>query len=251
MHFTRVDCDIYDGSKSSEGGESFAVLNPSGTPGCAVLGMTSAARDGVSSHVASRLALEHYLDSIQNFFQTKSINQTSIELQTDLNLEVLEDAFREANRSVYEFGHKLAAGGRMAASLMGVVLCGDVIAAGKADTGNAYLIRRGEVVPFFVEDAALNDKGKQQNYVGAHSMVNVELSSIFLESNDRIVVFSRSLTENEESKFIDLAPGLDTTVVKPAKLFAEKIFSRSSEPPSIFVISIGPAGIYLSEEIAV
>ena len=67
--------------------------------------------------------------------------------------ELIIDVIKNANESVYSFGHKLAAGGRMASSLLGIVIEENTIAAGRVGAGSAYLYREGDLFSFFESSA--------------------------------------------------------------------------------------------------
>lgn len=80
-----------------------------------------------------------------------------------VSLELLEKAFKAADDSVYQFGHKLAAGGRLSTSLIGLVIEKNLIAAGRVGHGNAYLCREGEVFPFFLKPYSIRVLGTPPN----------------------------------------------------------------------------------------
>lgn len=249
MSLTKVDCVIAESPLPHDPGELFSVLNPIARPGCIVAGFVKAISHTVSGQIASRLALEHYLDSTSQFLTQKRTALLSGERDTII-LEALERAFREANRSVYDFGHKLAAGGRMGASLLGLILYDSFIAVGKSDIGSVYIVRSGEVVPFFVEESNLDgNTSLTRNLVGANSLVNIELSSLPLEPNDQVIAFARTVLPKEEAKLVDCvrAGFLDST--SAMKFLSSQVFSANVETPATVIINLGPEGIYLEEAV--
>jgi hypothetical protein len=144
-------------------------------------------------------------------------------------VELLHDAFRSANASVYSFGHKLAAGGRMSASLIGLVVEGGKLAAGRAGVGSVYLYRDGGLLPFFEnpEDSEkIGDASetpdlqalKRLSFIGANSVVDVEVASVDLQPGDIACVFSRPLTNLNETLLLE---GLEA-------FEADRVFDGSS-----------------------
>jgi hypothetical protein len=237
---TKIDCSIKEGSGLLAKGEHYTLFNPIKEPGCVVGIFSSPARETVSGNIASKLALDHFASAITDALVKPSAQDIEAKVVASL-----EYAFKESNRNVYEFGHQLAAGGRMGASLMAVVVQRGIIAIGKTDSGSVYIIRNGEVVPFFIETH--RDAATSPNYVGLNSLVNVEVSSLPLQSGDEIIAFSKTLTMEEEGKLVDtvqvaLMTGRDSLV-----LGIDHIFSERMDIPVLLTISVGPEGIYLAE----
>lgn len=181
---------------SSRERAAVVALNPESKPGCLVLAGSSAVRDSVGSQVACKLGIEHFVEGVLDFFKDRdSAHSDDSQPNRELSVKVLEAAYRRANRSVYEFGHKLSAGGRMSASLLGVVIEDDVVVAGRVGLGGAYLFRNKELYPFF-DQSALQKRPKSE--LGVNSLVAVELASIRAAESDIIVLFSCELSPLEE-----------------------------------------------------
>ncbi|RMD83899.1 MAG: hypothetical protein D6808_07925 [Candidatus Dadabacteria bacterium] len=242
MELTRIDCDISYRELSDS--STFSVFNPGARPGTLVAGFSSAPREAVSSKVASRLAIQRYVEAITDFFW-EAAPASLQEDERDQNLEALERAFREANKSVYEFGHQLVAGGRMVASLFGIVISNKVVAAGKSDSGAAYMFRDGKLAPFFVEEAQSSLTGSL-NFVGASSMLNVELSSIKLQESDIIVALSETPDAETESRLVDICLDGVLQSEDAAEKISRRLYSQSYFPV-VMVVTVGPGVIYLKE----
>lgn len=241
LDITKIDCDLAGGTKSLGQNDLYTVFNPTLHPGCLAACFSKAAHQTMSGNIASRLALEHFVKAVSD-----ALSKPSIEDSETRAVMAMEFAFREANQSVYDFGHQLAAGGRLGAALIGLIIQDNVVAVGKSDAGSVYIVRHGEVVPFFIDEG--RDNSFAGNYVGAHSLVHVELSSLPLQSEDRLLAFSRTLETEEEAKLIDL---LQAEYLPPnggANSILEKIFSKDVEDlPVLMTVAIGPEGIYLQE----
>ena len=236
MTLTRIDCQFYRGAAAESA--SFAALNPARKPGSIVAAGSSAGRESLGGQVACKLALEHFVDGVLEFFDPAGQSGNG----GDITLEVLESAFRRANSSVYQFGHQLAAGGRLAASLIGVVIQNSVVATGRVGSGSAYLYRAGELFPFFEQ----RSQGSEV-FIGANSVVSVELASVPIEETDTIFVFSETLSVELESDLLDFLDGAD---LRSSRLCSEVIGYLFPEIASVsfgMVLGVGPDTIYLSE----
>ncbi len=240
LSLTKIDCTVTGGSSLLAKGELYSIFNPIREPGCVVSVFSAPARDTVSGTIASKLALDHFISAI-----TEVLSKPSAHDPESRVVSALEYAFKEANRNVYEFGHQLAAGGRMGTSLMAIVVERGVIAIGKTDAGSVYIVRNGEVVPFFIE--AHRDSQMSPNFVGLNSLVNVEVSSLPLQSGDEILGFSKTLSVDEEMKLVDSVQigliGAGSNIPNAH----EHLFADRKEVPVMLDISVGPEGIYLAE----
>jgi hypothetical protein len=240
LSLTKIDCAVTGGSSLLAKGELYSIFNPIREPGCVVAVFSAPARETVSGTIASKLALDHFTSAI-----TEALSKPSAYDPESRVVSAMEFAFKEANRNVYEFGHQLAAGGRMGTSLMAVVVERGVIAIGKTDTGSVYIIRNGEVVPFFIE--SYRDASAPPNHVGLNSLVNVEVSSLPLQSGDEILAFSKTLSVDEEMKLVDSVQigliGGDGGLA----LGHDHLFVDRKDNPVLLSIAVGPEGIYLAE----
>jgi hypothetical protein len=169
---------------------------------------------------------------------------------SEAGLQILESAFRKANSSVYTFGHKLAAGGRMAATLLGLVLQGELIAAGRAGGGGAYLYRNGELFPFFEGGESPTKTGVAEEVVGKNSLVSVELASVPAQEGDTIFVFGTALTPEMEGTLLDLVRDTDFDAPNPCWEIAQFLFDSPDEVPVAMIARLGLSAIYLDTPMA-
>lgn len=241
---TRIDCDLIQGYRAPRDVASMALCNPGGQPGRMLFVAASAARGSISSQVAHRLSVEHFLDGITQALLDQRLDAVS----------ATEAGFRVANTSVYSFGHKLAAGGRLAASMVSLFIEAGHLCVGRAGIGSAYLFRDGSLYPFFENpiggdpfyeygEALPDDIARKMSLVGAHSVVDVDIASLPLMPADRLVVLSRVLGSHDEKSL--------------AKLFmqnSEKSLLTGKDGKSIsngetlafgVLVRVGPEAIYL------
>ena len=253
MSLTHINCNIFRGAGASNDNSSYVALNPRGEPGSLVIGVSIAAKESISSQVACKLGLEHYINGVLDFYESKteSEDEASGSKPGAISLEVLETAFKKANSSVYQFAHKLAAGGRMASSLLGVVLEDKVIAAGKVGPGNVYLFRAGELFPFFETNtgAAVPSEVSHEGLIGAHSFVSVELASIPVEQGDDIVIFPFNVTNDQQLELQKLLSENVADKENAAAFICKHIFPDTQRIPFSACASLGPETIYLAEAV--
>jgi hypothetical protein len=253
MSLTRIDCQFYRHENAGEK-SGYVALNPSKSPGSLVFAGSSAAREGISSHVASKLSREHFVSAVLDYFNEEKGKLGTGGQEDDISVDVLEAAFRNANTSVYNFGHKLAAGGRMSAALLGLVVEGQTVAAGRVGPGSAYLYRGGELFPFFEQRAFGNDDAAIERLIGAHSIVSVEVASVPVCEDDIIVAFSSVLdSESELQLNVLLAEEVDnpkTSLVEYyLKRIIPRIFGESEEPLFALVARVGPRAVFLGNAV--
>lgn len=203
-----------------------------------------AARESIGSQVACKLGLEHFVDGVLSYYS--EIGDSAQGEGGEISLEVLEAAFRNANSSVYNFGHKLAAGGRLSASLLGVVLEDKTVAAGRVGEGVVYLFRNGELLPFFEEARILK---AAESYIGSNSMVSVELASIAVNEGDCLIVVPQQLPAEKELLLRErLHNGVQNTQ-NPSAEICRCVYEDAFRVPFAMYARIGPETIYLAEAV--
>ena len=188
MRHRRID---YHFSPYKEGVSSVA-FTPRSSPGALIVAIASKAREALGGVVASRLALEHF-------------SEGALEGWSDSDgPKSLEEGFRNANRAVFDFGARLSAGGRLAASLIAVAVDRNEIALARAGRGGAYLFREGQIFPFFEEEVLAHpDDPVLGIYVGAQPKITVQTSAIPCGSRDTVLLLSRTLSSDEIERIED------------------------------------------------
>lgn len=251
MSLTKLQCACQKGEKWGVDSGSCVFFNPQSRPGCLAFGGSTAARESIGGQVASKLALEHFIEGMLDYFHPAPQGRGERETETVSaeNLQAIEVAFKRANNSVYTFGHKLAAGGRMAASLIGVIFQENVVSIGKVGGACAYLARGGELYPFF--DAGSEDNTPDDGaglYVGSASLVSVQLSSVRLEERDALFFFSDSLSEAQVNRLFGI---LDEREQNPSTGCAgvlRQLFPHKNEYGFAAMMEAGVDVIFLDEE---
>lgn len=261
MVFSKIYYNAFAGNRVKAEQSSFLAVNPNLELGSVLFVGSCAERAAIGGQVASKLALQHFLIGAQDSLKNSNSELSNIES----SLSALEAAFRTANSAVYDFGHKLSAGGRMAASLVSVFIRGGLIAAGRVGHGVAYLSRKGEVFPFF------SPKPSDQDIIaiGSNSIVSVELASVPAEEGDVVLIFSEPIPAAEEQELgysvslllpkfeqvEQLNPALSNSPIKASTKFdarscerlTTQVFGEKS-PAYSSILAFGPEVTFLGPE---
>jgi hypothetical protein len=238
VKYQPIHCYAYRGEEKTIESSNFTVFNPTGDPGTAVFACSCAARASIGSQVACRLALEHFTTSLLDYYKTDAADSND-------NSEALESAFREANRSVYTFGHSLAAGGRMAAAFLALVVKNGVFAAGRVGGGSAYLFREGELYSFF-ENTTVHAARAEDAFLGSRSLVAVDLANVPSEAGDKIFLFSEELDLDLENELKKLAADkVVTSSANPAEAVCRYLFATPAAIGFTGTVFLGPDALFL------
>ncbi len=268
MTLTRLDCDIFRGAEAVPDASAFVALNPAMKPAQMVFAGSTAAIQGVGAQVAYRLAIDYFVEGVVN--HVAQFGQTPVQSADDEEsaVEVLEAAFRLANSSVYGFGHKLAAGGRMAASLLAFIVDHQRFAAARVGQGSVYLFRNKQLFPFFGSDGvdrsivgdvpeySTDPASQRQTFIGSHSIIDVEVASVTLHPGDYVVAFSRPLTTLNETllfQHLEVLAGEGFPEVQPygmAEQMCLDVFTQADTLSFACMVGLGPEVIYCSKIVA-
>lgn len=159
----------------------------------------------------------------------------------------------------------------MAASLLGLVIEDGRIAAGRAGVGSVYLFRGEKLLPFFethldpqsVGDAADfpdSEAARKLSFIGANSLVDVELASVELRGEDIACAFSRPLTQLNETLLYEaleaLQAGSDTqegwrgqTEKDLAARICREVFTEPETLSFAMIACLGPDTVYCKDEV--
>lgn len=217
---SKVDLTFYLRENSSSFVRSF---NPNIKPGTAYLVGASPLRSKLGSQVAARLAIDKFLESLPD---NENVDDR------------LEKAFSAANSAIYEFGHKLAAGGRMSTTLIALCVENGEAHCARVSGGDVLLYRKGDLFSFFDSPPIDSDAG-----LGGASLVSVQLSNIELNEFDRIIFLSNRLPSERKPRLLDYLE-VDRG---DSKGLLRDVFPFPDEQDFVGIINIGPNVIFLGE----
>jgi hypothetical protein len=195
---------------------------------------TSVIDDGIKGQVACRLALEHFVEGVLDYYgQGRKVGEAA-----DNSVAILEAGFKRANRSVFDFSQKMLASGKLTSSLIGVVVEDDFVSVGRVGFGGIYVYRGGEVAPF------LDASGERPMMLGADSSVQVQLATLGLEGGDEVIVVSRELSAVEVQSVSGCVRGAEEDERLDIGTIVG-LFNDSRNLDFACRASIGPRAIYL------
>lgn len=231
---TKIDCDFFRGASVAPGRASFVAINPTAKPGSLVMAGTSVIDDGIKGQVGCRLALEHFVEGVLDYYaQGKRRREAA-----DDSVAILEAGFKRANRSVFDFSQKMLASGKLTSSLIGVVIEDDFVSVGRVGFGGVYVYRGGEVAPF------LDSAGERPMMLGADATVQVQLATLGLEGCDEVIVVSRELSGIEAQSVAGCIKGAEEDERLDLSTIVG-LFNDSRNLDFACRASIGPRAIYL------
>lgn len=267
MTLSRVDCDIFRGTEAVPDASAFVALNPVMRPAQIVFAGSTAAIPGVGAQVAYRLAIDYFVEGVIEYVTKAGSAATSVADDAESAVEVLEAAFRVANASVYGFGHKLAAAGRMAASLVAFTVDHNKFAAARVGQGSVYLFRNNQLFPFFssegvdrsvvgdIDEYSTDSASQRQSFVGSHSIIDVEVASVTLRPGDYVVAFSRPLTTLNETllfQHLEVIVQRGFPQSQPygmAEQMCLDVFTHADTLSFACMVGLGPEVIYCSRAV--
>lgn len=204
------------------------AYNPRMTQGSVSFMSAMPGRIGIGGVVAAKVAIDKAL--------------SVLEVSAMPPQPSLEEAFKQANIAAYSFGHELAAAGKVAAALIGMLSDGEEVSVGRVGGGEAYLYRNFELFPFFAE--APKDF---EWYLGGASLVSVQLSTINLQPEDKVIILSDKIQTQRLNRFLDF---FDDAPIDIPNDFSEQlkrhVFPGDGEQSFIGVVGFGKDSIFLS-----
>ncbi|MCB0320116.1 MAG: protein phosphatase 2C domain-containing protein [Bdellovibrionales bacterium] len=247
-----VSCFAYRGEERTIESSNYTVFNPTGRPGSLALAGSCAARASVGGQVACRLALEHFSRSLLDYYASHPEEESvDAEEPSGFHQRALETAFRDANQSVYSFGHSLAAGGRLGALFLALVLRDGCFVSGRVGGGSAYLFREGELYSFF-ETPTRTTVEDEENFLGSRSVVAVDIANVPAEPGDQVYVFSEGLTPSGENELASLLEEFTTDRVKnPVAQVCRFLFEAPSALGFGFGLYLGQNALFLPSSLQV
>lgn len=206
-------------------------INPTMSPGVLFAAGVVPGRQELGGQLASKLAVEAFFLELQEQASQQDLYPPQ---------KCIESAFRRANTAVYEFGHKLAASGRMATSLIGLGVVNGEAAAGRVGHSEAYLYRGYELFPFFEHPPK-----EHEWYVGSSSLISVQLSSIQLQEFDTLLLFGKPLLRELISPLLDFLEEKDPSSPGFSQMLLREVFSDELEQDFVATASFGSKAIFL------
>lgn len=164
-----------------------ALLSLGVKPGAPLLlALMQGGRAGIGSQIALRMSLETAVRGPLDQ-ATSAAGNTEGGAQA---IELVRTAFREANRTVYEYAHRMAQGGNVSATGLVGAYDGSKFGVGVVGDHLSLIIRQGRALSFL--DQARNDSservGALERFIGANAKILVELAATDLKLGDLVIL---------------------------------------------------------------
>jgi len=162
--------------------------------------------EGFGGNITSQIAVRMALDAMKTEALSFSSKSTSAgeskggkNNSSRIGLEFLQSAFREANQQVYQYGHRMLAGGHLGAMAMLLVFDGKKCSLGRVGSYGAFLWRQGKLQPFYESPAEREVHSKQpgmrDHFIGANAQILVDLAAVSMRDGDVVVLTSLATSE--------------------------------------------------------
>ncbi|MFN8389635.1 MAG: PP2C family serine/threonine-protein phosphatase [Bdellovibrionota bacterium] len=144
--------------------------------------------EGLRGSITSQIAVKMSSDAaIARATEIASTHTTEDGAAT----EVVRESFKSANSEVYQYGHRMGAGGKMGATGLIAGVAGAKLAVGRVGAYEGFLCRDRSIVPIFEPHAAAKPEhapGMLARFIGANAQILVDLAAVKLKDNDLIVL---------------------------------------------------------------
>ena len=154
--------------------------------------------EGVSGNITSQIAVQLSHDAIAEraleFACELSRAPESLAGGDDpLSLRFVREALKAANTGVYEYSHRMAAGGQVSAT--GFVASFDGVKFGLGQVGSyeTYVWRSGQLEPFYDYSEEVLDSSREgilRRFIGANAQILVDLAAVNVRQGDIVVLTS-------------------------------------------------------------
>lgn len=172
---------------------SVALLSLGLSQGPVLALAVEAGNSGFASQIAVKISRDAIVDAAFEACVSEELNL----LPAD---DLLTTAFKAANDSVYEYSHRMAAGGSFAAKAVAAIFDERQLSVAHLGASDSFLLRDGTLLSFFdrpAAQAAVPSEGLLARFIGANAKIAVDLSSLEVQAGDRIAICSRRLAQDK------------------------------------------------------
>ena len=226
---------FFAGDRASTAGIATTAFNPLARPGELVVVLARGDTSSLSGKLANKLAVEHFTEAVLDVgIAAAPVDAAASEAAQSFGsvvhkpraVALLEAGFERANQQIYAFGHKLAAGGTLATSIIALAISQGELAAARVGTGDVKFRRDGEDSWLFeAPDPASTTASKLTAgafngtvLVGAHRQLPVEFLHLEIIADDMIELYAAAS---------DVAAYASWRItIGPATVFLDEVFRR-------------------------
>jgi len=208
-------------------------------PSPLVVGCFEGGKAGIGSQIAVRMSREACV-------------RVALECQSQEGLDIVRNVLSEANQQVYQYGHRMAAGGQIAARGVVGVFDGDKMYLGQVGSFGHYLWRNNALHPFY-EPAKDEQEGVLTRFIGANAKVLVDLASVNLKNGDLVISTTLAAGAELEATIKELLQEQKSVRVLSRRLanlgFAAKAGTAAKAPGFAALIAVGETEPVVLEEL--
>lgn len=204
--------------------------------------------EGVRGTITSQIAVKMAFDAALE----RSLDPTLGKTTSPLASAVVREAFKEANARVYQYGHRMGAGGTMAASGVLAALADGRFTVGRVGSYEGFLFRAGAITPLFepAEAQPRPTAGVLTRFIGANAQILVDLASLEVRDED-IIVFTTATLDSAALRICEELLGSSLPLAsKGTRLLRDlQVKQDAARPQILALLQVGRPTIVLREVI--
>lgn len=208
-------------SESVKSSQSINALTLGLTPGPLLISALECTKESLTSRIAVRIGTDALVE--------KSADEVTSNATT-----IVRQALKEANSRVYEYSHRMGAGGKMGASGLVAVFDGSSFTVGKVGAYLGYAWRSNEFVSLF-KDERSEQSGVLDRFLGANVQVLVDLATVPTQPGDICLITNVLLSLDTQQ---DITAGIRAKISSRGlcNLVVESEESSQTRSPAFAVV---------------
>ncbi len=167
-------------------------------PGALFVCLLQGGGGGITAQIAVKMSVDAMVD------QALSAVESPQASEHPFASEIVRRSFKEANTQVYQYGHRIGAGGRISATGMLLAVADGRCTVGRVGDYQGFLLRGNKLSPLFEDlHATTSGPGALSRYIGANAQILVDLASVVVALGDRIVFCNFPVSESQHGELQD------------------------------------------------
>ncbi len=231
--------------------ELFA-FTPALTPAPLITIAFAAADDGIANQIARKLIR----DSVVEFTFKRSWTR-DVDVNDEFGAEYIRSAFLNANRRLYEYGHRMLHGGQFGTPALIALLDDNRLTVGRVGQFDCYLLRGPSVIRLFQRTSppGASQKAVLAQSLGVSPEVELDIASMTIRRGDIFVLLNVAASETHQQLIPAIFQGYSSLLEATREIAREAGFLAAGKDAgngtrvAIGTIRIGERVIELSEVI--
>jgi len=185
-------------------------------------------RENISSQIAVQMSIDAFIEKALETAEAPRDPSISI------SSAIVREAFKEANTRVYQYAHRMGAGGTMGAVGAAGCYAGGRFTMARVGSFSGYLVRQRDCVPLFTSEEKPSAPGTLTRFVGANAQVLVDMATLEVSAGD-LVAFT-SLSGLEDSPVVSSLSSDGNSLAARGRKVIEDALRAKSELSGLPVI---------------